>query len=51
MACADFGRRAIMLNFSRSAATISRGFLGRPVRLPKYAAKIILIQRISRSGH
>src|SRR2546423_11545550 len=38
MACADFGRRAIILNFSRSASTISRGFLGRPVRMPKYGA-------------
>jgi len=38
VACADFGRRAIMLTFSRSASTISRGFLGRPVRIPKYEA-------------
>ena len=40
MACADFGRRAIILNFCRFAATISRGFLGRPVRIPKYPASI-----------
>ena len=39
IACADLGRRAIMLNLSRSASTISRGFLGRPVRIPKYEAK------------
>ena len=36
IACADFGRRAIMFSFSRSSAAISRGFLGRPVRIPKY---------------
>src|SRR5947207_15674289 len=32
-----------MLNFSRSSAAISSGFLGRPVRIPKYAAKSIFI--------
>jgi len=47
----EAGRRAIMLNFCRSASTISRGFLGRPVRIPKYAALSLLMQRISRSGH
>jgi hypothetical protein len=38
MDCADFGRREIMLNFSRSASMISRGFFGRPVRIPEYEA-------------
>ena len=51
IACADLGRRAIMLNFSRSASTISRGFLGRPVRIPQYEAKAVFIQRFYRSGH
>jgi hypothetical protein len=51
MACADFGRRAIMFNFSRSSAAISSGCLGRPVRIPKYAAKLGFIQCISRSEH
>jgi hypothetical protein len=40
-----------MLNFSRSASTISRGFLGRPVRILKYEAEAALIQHIYRSGH
>lgn len=51
IACDDFGRRAIMLNFSRSASTISSGFLGRPVRMPKYEAITRFMQRICRSGH
>ena len=51
MACADFGRRAMRLNFSRSTSAISRGFLGRPVRITKYEAEELFIQRISRSGH
>ncbi len=51
MACDDFGRRAIMFNFSRSSAAISSGFLGRPVRIPQYAGLQLLLQRISRSGH
>jgi len=46
----SFGRRAIMLNFSRSSLAIARGFLGRPVRIPEHAATFILLQRISRSG-
>ncbi len=51
MACADFGRRAIMINFSRSSTAISRGFLGRPVRIPKHAPRCRFLQRISRSAH
>ena len=40
--CADLGRRAIIFNLFHSAATISRGCLGRPVRIPKYAAYLDL---------
>ncbi len=39
MACDDFGLRAIMLNFSRSASTISSDFLGRPVACPSMRPK------------
>src|SRR5205814_177025 len=50
MACADFGRRAIMPSLSCSSVVISRGFLGRPVRIPKYARCFILFNAFLAHG-
>jgi len=51
IACADFGRRASMVNFSFSSGVTLSGLVGRPRAIPKYASAGSLIQLISDSGH